>query len=143
MKKISYLLILIAVLSCSSEKESFNIMTYNIRYDNPNDGENQWSNRKEFLVDQIKYNEVDVFGIQEGLHHQVLYLNNEFTDFSYVGIGRDDGKTKGEYSAIFYNSKKLKVLENDTFGCQKHLIKFLLVGMLQWNVFAPMQFLKV
>ena len=115
MKKISYLLLLIAIVSCSSGKETLNIMTYNIRYDNPNDGENQWTNRKEFLVDQIKYNEVDVFGIQEGLHHQVQYLNTEFTNFNYVGIGRDDAKEKGEYSAIFYNSKKFKVLENNTF----------------------------
>ena len=115
MKKISYLILLLAIVSCSSEEEIFNIMTYNIRYDNPNDGENQWTNRKEFLVNQIKYNEVDIFGIQEGLHHQVQYLNNEFTDFNYVGIGRDDAKEKGEYSAIFYNSKKLKVLENSTF----------------------------
>jgi len=115
MKKISYLLLLIAIISCSSEKETFNIMTYNIRYDNPNDGENQWTNRKGFLVDQIKYNEVDIFGIQEGLHHQVQYLNNEFTNFSYVGIGRDDAKEKGEYSAIFYNSKKFKVIKSNTF----------------------------
>jgi endonuclease/exonuclease/phosphatase family metal-dependent hydrolase len=115
MKKNSYLVLLLIFVSCSQEKEVFNIMTYNIRYDNPNDGENQWTNRKEFLVSQIKYNEVAVFGIQEGLHHQVQYLNKEFTDFNYVGIGRDDGKEKGEYSAIFYNSKKLKVLENNTF----------------------------
>ena len=58
---------LFVIVSCSSEKEMFTIMTYNIRYDNPNDVENQWNNRKEFLVAQIKYNEVDLFGIQEGL----------------------------------------------------------------------------
>jgi len=115
MKKISYLLLLLVIVSCSSEKETLNIMTYNIRYDNPNDGENQWGNRKEFLVDQIKYNEVDIFGIQEGLHHQVQYLAENFTGFNYVGIGRDDGKEKGEYSAIFYNSNKFKVIESNTF----------------------------
>jgi len=116
MKKISYLILLLAIVSCSSEKnERFNIMTYNIRYDNPNDGENKWVNRKEFLVDQIKYNEVAIFGIQEGLQHQVQFLDKNFTDFSYVGIGRDDGKEKGEYCAIFYNSKKFKVIESNTF----------------------------
>lgn len=90
-------------------------MTYNIRYDNPNDGKNQWLYRNEFLCDQITYNEVDVFGIQEGLHHQVKYLDNNFKNFSYVGIGRDDGKEKGEYSAIFYNSNKFEVIKSDTF----------------------------
>lgn len=115
MKKVFYLVFVIVICSCTSEKVVYNIMTYNIRYDNPNDGENQWSNRKEFLVDQIKYNEVDIFGIQEGLHHQVNYLDSTFPDFKYVGVGRDDGKEKGEYSAIFYNSKKFKVVESNTF----------------------------
>jgi endonuclease/exonuclease/phosphatase family metal-dependent hydrolase len=115
MKKLSYLIVLIALVSCSSEMENLNIMTYNIRYDNPNDGENQWSNRKEFLSNQIAYNEVDIFGIQEGLQHQVLYLDSVFVDYNYIGVSRDDGKTKGEYSAIFYNSKKFKVIENNTF----------------------------
>jgi endonuclease/exonuclease/phosphatase family metal-dependent hydrolase len=115
MKKILYLFAILLIVSCSSEKETLNIMTYNIRYDNPNDGENQWSNRKEFLCNQITYNEVDIFGIQEGLHHQVKYLENNFENFSYVGIGRDDGKEKGEYSAIFYNSNKFKVIKSDTF----------------------------
>ena len=115
MKKIFYLLVVLLIVSCVSEKETLNIMTYNIRYDNPNDGENQWSKRKEFLANQITYNEVDIFGIQEGLHHQVQYLNSSFENFSYVGIGRDDGKEKGEYSAIFYNSNKFKVIESDTF----------------------------
>ncbi|MBL4724482.1 MAG: endonuclease/exonuclease/phosphatase family protein [Lutibacter sp.] len=115
MKKISYLFLVLFICSCTSEKEIYNIMTYNIRYDNPNDGENQWSNRKEYLCDQITYNEVDIFGIQEGLHHQITYLDNTFSDFDYVGVGRDDGKEKGEYCAIFYNSNKFKVIESNTF----------------------------
>ena len=115
MKKISYLLVLIVLVSCSSEMGNLNIMTYNIRYNNPNDGENQWSHRKEFLSNQIAFNEVDIFGIQEGLNDQVTYLDSVFVHYNYIGVGRDDGKTKGEYSAIFYNSKKFKVLENNTF----------------------------
>lgn len=95
--------------------QTYKIMTYNIRYDNPNDGENQWSNRKDFLSNQIAFNEPDVFGIQEGLHHQVTYLNNSLPHYKYVGVGRDDGKTKGEYSAIFYNARRLKVVQHATF----------------------------
>jgi endonuclease/exonuclease/phosphatase family metal-dependent hydrolase len=95
--------------------QSYKIMTYNIRYDNPFDGENQWAKRKEFLSSQIAFYEPDVFGIQEGLHHQVTYLDSTLTDYNFLGIGRDDAKTKGEYSAIFYNSRKLKVVDEDTF----------------------------
>tara|TARA_R110001592_G_scaffold58841_3_gene178501 strand:- start:1070 stop:1915 length:846 start_codon:yes stop_codon:yes gene_type:complete len=115
MKKIIFLFLIGFIFSCSSEKDSYQIMTYNIRYDNPNDGKNKWSKRKVFLTDQIAYNQPDVFGIQEGLQHQVQYLDSIFGGYNYIGIGRDDGKTKGEYSAIFYQKERLEVLNKGTF----------------------------
>jgi endonuclease/exonuclease/phosphatase family metal-dependent hydrolase len=95
--------------------QTFSLMTYNIRYDNPSDGNNAWSLRKESLVSQIeKYNPA-ILGIQEGLHHQVLYLDSCLVNYSYVGVGRDDGKTKGEYCAIFYDTTLFSVVETSTF----------------------------
>jgi len=115
MKKHFIIITLLLGIIPSINSQSYKIMTYNIRYDNPNDGENQWSKRKEYLCSQILFYSPDVFGIQEGLNHQVAYINDSFKNYNYVGIGRDDGKEKGEYCAIFYNSKKLKALKNDTF----------------------------
>ena len=115
MKNISVLLLLVVTLSSVGQTETYKMMTYNIRYDNPGDGENTWSKRKEFMSDQIAYNHPDVFGIQEGLHPQVQYLDSVFVDYGYIGVGRDDGKTKGEYSAIFYNKEKLNILKEGTF----------------------------
>jgi endonuclease/exonuclease/phosphatase family metal-dependent hydrolase len=115
MKKVVLLLLIIFAFSCKNDKESYKIMTYNIRYDNPNDGENQWSKRKEFLSNQIAYNSPNVFGIQEGLHHQVQYLDSVFSNYDYIGVGRDDAKTKGEYCAIFYNKEKFYILSEGTF----------------------------
>ena len=106
---------LIVSVSFSVMAQSYKIMTYNIKYDNPNGGENKWALRKDFLSNQIAYNSSDIFGIQEGLHNQVQYLDSVFVNYNYLGIGRDDGKTKGEYSAIFYNAKKLKVVKHATF----------------------------
>lgn len=119
MRKIVVLLLLCVSLSAVSQTASYKMMTYNIRYDNPGDGENTWSKRKVFLSDQIAYNQPDVFGIQEGLYHQVQYLDSVFVDYAYLGVGRDDGKTKGEYSALFYNKQKLKVLKEGTFWLSK------------------------
>lgn len=110
--------IMIAIAICffqTAMAQSYKIMTYNIKYDDPNGGENKWSLRKDFLSNQIAYNNPDIFGIQEGLHHQVQYLDSVFVDYDYIGIGRDDGKTKGEYSAIFYNSKKFNIVNQGTF----------------------------
>ena len=90
-------------------------MTFNIRYDNSNDGINQWENRKSEVIELIKYYEPDVLGIQEGLFNQVKYLDQNLSNYSWIGCGRDDGKQKGEFSAIYFNHNKLTLLEESTF----------------------------
>ena len=91
------------------------ILSYNIRYDNPEDGKNQWKFRKETLMDYFLQNTPDVVGMQEVLHNQLNDLTSTLEDYAYVGVGREDGKTKGEYSPIFYRKSALNLLEFDTF----------------------------
>lgn len=93
----------------------FSAMTYNIRYSTPNDGENWWEQRKEWVAEVVDYYAPDVLGIQEGLERQVAYLDSVFSTYQYVGVGRDDGIKAGEFSAVFYNSDKLEVLDSGTF----------------------------
>ena len=90
-------------------------MTYNLRYGKANDGENHWDLRKAFLADQIRFNDPDILGIQEGLKFQIDYLDSAFKNLNYVGVGRDDGKEEGEYSALFYNAKKLELISTSHF----------------------------
>jgi len=91
------------------------ILSYNIRYDNPEDGKNQWKFRKETLMGYFLKNTPDVVGMQEVLHNQLNDLTSTLEDYAYVGVGREDGKTKGEYSPIFYRKSALNLLESDTF----------------------------
>lgn len=91
------------------------IMTYNIRLDTPRDGENSWDFRKNALIKQITLNKVDVFGVQEALPNQVAFVDSVLINYNYVGVGRDDGKNKGEYSAIFFNKIKYNLLTQNTF----------------------------
>ena len=91
------------------------IMTINIRYDNPNDGINKWNNRKVELIALIEYYEPEIFGIQEGLIHQVKYLEEHLDNYSRIGVGRDDGKDIGEFSAIYYNHNKVTLIKGSTF----------------------------
>ncbi|WP_225444149.1 endonuclease/exonuclease/phosphatase family protein [Echinicola arenosa] len=107
--------ILMTTFSAQAQTNDLTVATFNLRYDNPGDAPNNWDNRKEVVVNLIQFHGFDIFGIQEGLHHQVEYLNENLKDFGYVGVGRDNGKEKGEYAAIFYNKEKFKVLESDTF----------------------------
>lgn len=95
--------------------QDLTVMTYNIRYDNPGDGENRWDERKEILVQLLDYYHPDLFGIQEGLIHQVRYIDSCLTDYRYIGVGRDDGLEKGEFSAIFIDTTRLAIQKEETF----------------------------
>lgn len=91
------------------------VMTFNIRYANPGDGPNYWDNRREAVVKMIHAEKPDIMGIQEGLEQQVLYLDSALTDYGYVGVGRDDGKTAGEYAAVFYNKERFSLEDEGNF----------------------------
>ena len=82
------------------------VITYNIKYDDNSNGENSWNVRKVALLELITTFSPNIIGIQEGLIHQVEFLNSKMNDHKYVGVGRDDGYRKGEYCAIFFNEKK-------------------------------------
>ncbi|MFZ0491474.1 MAG: endonuclease/exonuclease/phosphatase family protein [Salegentibacter sp.] len=112
-KPIFFFLFLFVQISLYSQ--TMEIMTYNIKYANENDGENSWSNRKEFITNQLKFYEPDAFGVQEAVKQQMDYFKDHLDGYDYVGVGRDDGKEGGEYSAIFYKKSRLKVLKHDTF----------------------------
>jgi endonuclease/exonuclease/phosphatase family metal-dependent hydrolase len=90
-------------------------MSFNLRFDTSEDGENQWSNRKLACVKMLQETKPSIFGIQEGLNHQVTYLDENFSDYDYVGVGRDDGYTSGEYSAIFYQKSKFDLVDDGNF----------------------------
>jgi endonuclease/exonuclease/phosphatase family metal-dependent hydrolase len=117
MKKLIFLMVPMCLLTMFSYGQNIELMSYNIRLDNPGDGENAWPNRKETFVNQILFYAPDVIGIQEGLEHQVSYLDTNLKTYKYVGVGRADVKEKGvgEYSAIFYNTSKYKELKSGTF----------------------------
>ncbi len=106
---------LIFLCGMSLYAQSFTFMTYNIRYANPGDSVNYWENRKEELASQIAFYEPDVFGIQEGLPGQVEFLDNQLEEYDWYGVGRDDGKSKGEFSAIYFKKTKFSVLQKETF----------------------------
>lgn len=90
-------------------------MTFNIRYNNPDDGENWWENRKGDVVKLLTYYQPDFFGTQEGLLEQLNFIDDELPMYNYVGVGRDDGAQKGEFTAIFYNVKKYELIKTETF----------------------------
>ena len=91
------------------------VLSYNIRYNSSGDELDLWDLRKTELIDQIKQLDPMSFGVQEATLTQMKDLKAGLPDYDYVGVGRDDGATKGEFSAIFYKSSEMKVLQEDTF----------------------------
>jgi endonuclease/exonuclease/phosphatase family metal-dependent hydrolase len=106
---------MITIAYSQSARENIRVMSYNVRYDNPGDGENRWSNRKDRLTKLIAYHAPDIFGTQEVLLNQLQDIEKALPQYAWYGAGRDDGKQAGEFSAVFYNKERFTVLDKGTF----------------------------
>src|SRR4030095_521926 len=106
---------LFSVLSLSISAQELNVMTFNIRLNTSSDDLDAWPHRTDKVASQILFHGVELLGVQEALHDQMVDLKERLPRFNYVGVGRDDGKEKGEYSAIFYDTTRLQPLESQTF----------------------------
>lgn len=94
---------------------AFRVMTFNIRYDTPNDGPNAWPHRKKLAASVIRFHGADLVGLQEALKHQLGDLQALLPEYAWLGVGRADGRESGEYSAILYRKDRFEPLENGTF----------------------------
>ena len=111
MRTIKTLLLLSLLPFCGLAQTSLNAMTFNIRYATPNDGINQWENRKDYVAQTITFYEADLLGLQEATKPQVDYLAEKLSDYDWIGVGRDDGKEKGEYSPIFFKTDRFRLID--------------------------------
>lgn len=116
MKKI-VLLSISALFALSMSAQSLFVGSYNIRNHNSYDDKkgDVWAVRSKVLCDQVNFEDPDVFGSQEVLDAQLNDMLGLLDGYSYVGVGRDDGKKAGEYSPIFYKKDRLKLLQNGNF----------------------------
>src|ERR1700755_2629104 len=104
-----YLTGVLLMISTALFSQSVKVMTYNIRLDVESDGVNKWANRKEKLPGLIQKYDPDLVGLQEVMHHKFKEILKALPQYGYIGVGRDDGKEKGEYSAILYKKDRFNV----------------------------------
>lgn len=72
------------------------LVTFNLRYATPEDGENAWDLRRPRAVATLRRLDADVVGLQEVLPEQRLDLEQDFPDYLFLGCGRDpDGSGEG------------------------------------------------
>ena len=112
-----FLTFLLCICALTLHATTFTIATYNIR--NANQGDslagNGWGQRYPYIAQLIQFHGFDIFGTQEGKYPQLQDLKKAMPGYDYIGIGRDDGKQAGEYSAIFYRVDRFEVLEHGDF----------------------------
>lgn len=108
-------LLSVSILSAKKPDAPLKVMTFNIRLDTKVDGDNQWNNRKDFAADLVKFYNADIFGAQEVLNHQLNDLLTRLPGYAYVGVGREDGKTKGEYAPIIYKKDRFVLEDSGNF----------------------------
>jgi endonuclease/exonuclease/phosphatase family metal-dependent hydrolase len=95
--------------------QQLKIATFNIRYDNKRDTGNLWVDRAPIVSALIRFHDFDVFGTQEGLKNQLDDISQALPEYTRYGLGRDDGKDKGEHSAIYFKTSEFKLLKSGDF----------------------------
>ena len=110
------------------------VMTFNLRYGTAPDGDNAWALRKPLAFDVFKRQDADLVGIQEGLDAQLVDIDAAVAGYARIGVGRDDGKKKGEYSAIYYRTARFQVDASGTFWLSDTPE---VVGSITWNTTLP------
>ena len=112
-----YLFFVFCVMAVASLSAQMLVGSYNIRLKVASDSidGNVWGKRCQVMCDQLNFMSPDIFGAQEVLHVQLIDMLARLDGYDYIGVGRDDGKTAGEYSAIFYKKDRMRLLDNGNF----------------------------
>ena len=120
MKKLAIILALALsaglIASAKNDKPAeITVISYNIRMGVAKDGTNSWEYRYPASAMMISDQKPDIFGLQEAYDFQVKYMDEYCDGYKSVGVGREDGKSKGEHMSIFYNKKKIALLKWGTY----------------------------
>lgn len=115
---------LAAVLFCvggicvAEEKErepAIRVMSFNIRFGSADDGKNGWPHRRYLVLETIQMFGPDLLGTQEVLGFQAEFLRKNFEGYGFHGVGREDGKAKGEMVPVFYRLDRFELLDAGHF----------------------------
>ncbi len=110
------------------------VVSYNLRLDTPKDGEHGWSARREFVIGQLRRLAPDLCGIQEVLPHQLNDVAGALAGYAWVGLAREDGWRRGEFTPIFYRTERFELLQTQTFWLSETPDQ---PGSLSWDALLP------
>ena len=117
-----------------ADSTDLSILTFNIRYDNPNDGDDAWPNRADWVTETIEDLDPDVFGLQEALLHQIEHIAARLPHYEWIGVGRDDGLERGEFSPLFFRKDRMELLTSETWWLSRTPAD---TGSVGWDAALP------
>jgi len=109
------LLFLLNFCSDRSNEDMVKAISLNIRYENTSDSLNQWPERAPIICNMIRNEKPDLFGLQEVLYSQYVYLDSMLEKYGSAGVGRNDGVRDGEMNPVFYLKERFDMIRNKTF----------------------------
>jgi endonuclease/exonuclease/phosphatase family metal-dependent hydrolase len=101
--------------SAGAQGEPLRVMSFNIRYGTAQDGDDAWPLRRERTFTVVRDIAPHILALQEALRFQLDELGAAFPAYREIGVGRDDGKTAGEYAVILYRADRLAADSSGTF----------------------------
>ena len=121
MKKLFYTLTIasfaLLCMACNRTSE-IKVMSYNIRLSSGTmaaDSIYHWEHRKQASLNLMHEEKPTVFGLQEACPDQMDYMTKNLPEYGHIGVGRDDGKRKGEFMSIFYLKDEVELIDGGTF----------------------------
>lgn len=109
-------------------------MSYNVRYDNPNDGEHAWRTRRDDVASVIRFHRPDLVGLQEALHDQLEDVRDRLPRFEWLSAGRAAAENAGEYAAIGYDRDRFNLETEDSFWLSETPSE---PGSVGWDAMLP------
>ena len=125
--------ILLALIAASLSAQTLRVMTFNVRYPAPGDGENRWENRRDLFVATVREKNPDLFGTQELFHEQGQYIADKAPEYAWFGVSRRGDQTD-EHMGVFYRKDRLKLVESGNFWLSETPET---PGSMSWNVSLP------
>ncbi|MBI4891076.1 MAG: endonuclease/exonuclease/phosphatase family protein [Acidobacteria bacterium] len=129
-----FLLLACTAIACVGlGAETLRVMSFNVRYPSPGDGEDVWAKRRDLLVETVRTQAPDVMGTQELFFEQGQYIVEKLPEYAWFGLSRR-GNHEDEHMGVFYRKDRLQLVDNGDFWLSPTPEK---AGSMAWNMSLP------
>jgi len=123
----------LCLLAAALGAETLRVMSFNVRFPSPEDGDNRWEFRRDLLVAAIREKNPDLLGAQELFYEQGQYIAGKAPEYVWFGISRR-GNREDEHMGVFYKKDKLRLVESGNFWLSETPE---IPGSMSWAVSLP------